>query len=180
MLVALALASLTSVCQVPKLAMDTFANDLLQLPTEPYSTESAHSGFPLGLVEFFAPWCPHCRYFAPHVERLGRTFNTGEGSPRSPINLYKVDCVDQKPLCKYFNITRYPTVLWAPIRAWQKESPVPKGNMTRGVFTKIEHKWTTSSPMIFFLMIYFIVGIINSGSDLNPEGHLDVIVLSLV
>ena len=37
--------------------------------------------------------------------------------------------------------------------------------------------------VIFFLNVYpfyFIVGIVNSGLDLNPEGHLEVIVLSLV
>ena len=34
--------------------------------------------------------------------------------------------------------------------------------------------------IFFSFKFYFIVGITNSGSDLKPEGHLDVIVFSLV
>ena len=34
--------------------------------------------------------------------------------------------------------------------------------------------------VIFFFHFYFIVGIMNSGSDLTPEGHLEVIVFNLV
>ena len=30
------------------------------------------------------------------------------------------------------------------------------------------------------LIIYFIIGITNSGSDLKPEGHFEVIVFNLV
>ena len=39
--------------------------------------------------------------------------------------------------------------------------------------------WPAPINDIFFT-IYFIVGIINSGFDLMPDGHLEVIVLSLV
>ena len=34
--------------------------------------------------------------------------------------------------------------------------------------------------IFFFHYYYFIVGIVNSGSDLIPDGHLDVTVLSFV
>eukprot|EP01045_Picozoa_sp_COSAG04_P047740 COSAG04_NODE_17972_length_454_cov_1.177465_1_plen_111_part_10 len=27
------------------------------------------------LMEFYAPWCPHCQHFAPEVERIGQAFN---------------------------------------------------------------------------------------------------------
>ena len=44
---------------------------------------------------------------------------------------------------------------------------------------KVPPIWPAPINYIFFT-IYFIVGIINSGFDLMPDGHLEVIVLSLV
>ena len=32
------------------------------------------------LVEFYAPWCPHCQRLAPEMERVGDTFNTPDSS----------------------------------------------------------------------------------------------------
>ena len=49
---------------------------------------------------------------------------------------------------------------------------------------KVPPIWPAPTKVIFFFnsspFFYFIVGIVNSGSDLNPDGHLEVIVLSLV
>ena len=46
---------------------------------------------------------------------------------------------------------------------------------------KVPPIWPAPINDIFFdIFYYFIVGIINSGLDLMPDGHLEVIVLSLV
>ena len=41
------------------------------------------------LVEFYAPWCGHCKSLAPTYEQVGALFN-GEGQP----NVLKVDATD--------------------------------------------------------------------------------------
>lgn len=60
------------------------------------------------LVEFYAPWCPHCRHFAHDVERLGFTFNRGASAPRVAVR--RVDCVANDRLCGRFGIDSYPTL----------------------------------------------------------------------
>ena len=44
----------------------------------------------------------------------------------------------------------------------------------------IKNLKNSMTKIFFFMSYYFIVGITNSGSDLIPEGHLDVNVFSLV
>jgi thiol-disulfide isomerase/thioredoxin len=39
------------------------------------------------LMEFYAPWCPHCQRLAPELERLGSALN----EPRSPVLLCRVN-----------------------------------------------------------------------------------------
>ncbi|KAK9692052.1 hypothetical protein RND81_09G238000 [Saponaria officinalis] len=61
------------------------------------------------LVEFYAPWCGYCNMLAPEYEKLGASFMNSES-----VLIAKVDCVNQKPLCKKYGATRYPTLKWFP------------------------------------------------------------------
>jgi protein disulfide-isomerase A6 len=65
------------------------------------------SGKP-ALVEFFAPWCGHCKNLAPVYEELATNFE----SQGSKVTIAKVDADAEKTLGKRFGIQGFPTLKW--------------------------------------------------------------------
>lgn len=84
----LALAGLVAASDVIDLTPDTF--DEIVNPE------------PLMLVEFFAPWCGHCKALAPHYEEAATALK------ERGIKLAKVNCVDEADLCQSNGIQGYP------------------------------------------------------------------------
>lgn len=65
------------------------------------------SGKP-ALVEFFAPWCGHCKTLAPIYEELATSFEFA----KEKVTIAKVDADANKELGRRFGVQGFPTLKW--------------------------------------------------------------------
>jgi thioredoxin domain-containing protein 5 len=57
------------------------------------------------LVEFYAPWCGHCKTLAPVWDALADSLDDSAG-----IVVAKVDCTENRSVCQRFGVTGYPNL----------------------------------------------------------------------
>ena len=69
------------------------------------------------LVEFFAPWCGHCKNLAPVWEELAQHF----APKKDKITIAKVDADSEKELGKRFGIQGFPTIKYFDGKSEQPE-----------------------------------------------------------
>jgi len=78
------------------------ASDVINLTSDNF--DAVVNPESLILVEFFAPWCGHCKALAPHYEEAATALKSKN------VKIAKVDCVDQADLCQANGIQGYPTL----------------------------------------------------------------------
>lgn len=69
----------------------------------------------LWLVEFFAPWCGHCKKLAPEWKKASNAL-------KGKVKLGQVDCDAEKGLMSRFGVQGFPTIL---VFGPDKEHPIP-------------------------------------------------------
>ncbi|KAF9092549.1 hypothetical protein BGX23_004182 [Mortierella sp. AD031] len=74
---------------------------VIVLDSKNYET-SLKNGEPW-LVEYYAPWCGHCKALAPTYEELAKEL-------KGKVNVAKVDCPANEAVCRSQKVRGYPTI----------------------------------------------------------------------
>ena len=92
---------------LPILSITNAGSAVIDLIPDNFDKVVLQSGKP-ALVEFFAPWCGHCKNLAPVYEELASSFQFAEDR----VSIAKVDADDHKNLGKRFGVGGFPTLKW--------------------------------------------------------------------
>lgn len=76
---------------VAKLTKETFADYIARNPRT--------------MVEFYAPWCGHCKALAPEYEKVAKQF-------KDQVGWAAVDATEEEMLARVYDIGGYPTLKW--------------------------------------------------------------------
>ncbi|GAA5863327.1 hypothetical protein JCM8547_006948 [Rhodosporidiobolus lusitaniae] len=82
-------------------AVAAASSDVVELSQSTFPDFAAQD---LSLVEFFAPWCGHCKALAPHYEEAATILK------KDKIQIAKVDCTVETELCSSQGVNGYPTL----------------------------------------------------------------------
>jgi protein disulfide-isomerase A6 len=98
------------------LAVTASASAVIDLTPANFDEVVLKSGKPT-LVEFFAPWCGHCKKLAPVWEELATAFEP----VKNKVQIAKVDADAEKSLGKRFKIGGFPTLKYFDGRSAEPE-----------------------------------------------------------
>lgn len=79
--------------------------------------DAAALGPRAALVEFYAPWCGHCKELTPKYEKLAQVFSGDKN-----VLIAKVDATEEEELAKKYDISGFPTIKFFPAGSSEPES----------------------------------------------------------
>uniref|UniRef100_A0A665WCE8 Protein disulfide-isomerase A4 n=1 Tax=Echeneis naucrates TaxID=173247 RepID=A0A665WCE8_ECHNA len=128
------------------------------------------------LVEFYAPWCGHCKRLAPEYEKAAK-----ELSQRSPpIPLAKVDATVESEIATRFEVTGYPTLkIFRKGKVFDYNGPREKYGIVEymgeqaGPPTKQVQAWKQVQELIKDGDDAVIVGVFSSEQDAAYEIYIE-------
>jgi len=91
------------------------SEDVVELTDKNFAAKVIGSDY-VWVVEFYAPWCGHCKHFAPEFARAAKNLH-------GIVHVGAVNCDEEKQICGAFGIQGFPTVKMFP---WSTV-PVPNG-----------------------------------------------------
>lgn len=91
-------------------AEEEAASAVFKLNTETFDAFIAQHSYVL--VEFYAPWCGHCKQLAPEYEKAARVL-------KGRVPLATVDATKEKNLAKRYSVKGYPT-----LKFFRNKSPI--------------------------------------------------------
>lgn len=71
------------------------------------------NGGKAALVEFYAPWCGHCKHLTPEFKALGAAI-AKDSSIKSRVVIAKVDADKHRSLGERYGVQGFPTLKWFP------------------------------------------------------------------
>jgi protein disulfide isomerase family A protein 3 len=80
------------------------SSDVLEFKDSDF--ESKITEHAIALVEFYAPWCGHCKRLAPEYEIAATALKNDD----PPVALIKVDCTAETKTCGKYGVNGYPTL----------------------------------------------------------------------
>ncbi|KAH1139474.1 Protein disulfide-isomerase 5-2 [Glycine soja] len=86
---------------------ETFSVDGKVLVLDESNFDSAIASFDHILVDFYAPWCGHCKRLSPELDAAAPVLAT----LKEPIIIAKVDADKHTRLAKKYDVDAYPTIL---------------------------------------------------------------------
>ncbi|RMZ92468.1 hypothetical protein DV736_g274, partial [Chaetothyriales sp. CBS 134916] len=101
------LAALTTAALLALVPSTLASSSVLNLRPDNFDKVVFESGKP-ALVEFFAPWCGHCKNLAPVYEELATAFSSHEAK----VSIANVDADEHKSLGKNYGVQGFPTLKW--------------------------------------------------------------------
>lgn len=100
------------------------------------------------LVEFYAPWCGHCKSLAPEYAKAAKTLK--ENDP--PIPLAKVDATEHKDLGQRFDVSGYPTLkFFKNGEAYDYEGPRESEGIVAYMKERASPDWKPPPPAVIEL-----------------------------
>eukprot|EP01147_Barroeca_monosierra_P009989 gene9989-2164_t len=129
--------------------------------------ESTLKNRPIVLVEFYAPWCGHCKRLEPEYEKAANELAKTD----LDVALAKVDATEEKELATKFDVNGYPTI---KLFRYGKVAEPFDGERTAAGLVKYMTKVSTPSVTECNILIFLASHApLNFGTELKSLSEVD-------